>query len=121
MPDLSNDVSKGWWLTSPEPEIARQVIVMDYYVTLRKDIIIIILTNMLKKVIRKKQMRDYNLSGNVQGELEGSTAEIEQNKHSASVGAVDKNFHVSATTLQCHVNTESRIGAGRPTGKGQAT
>ena len=33
MPDLSNDVSKGWWLTSPKPEIARQIIVADYYVT----------------------------------------------------------------------------------------
>ena len=33
MLDLSNDVSKGWWLTSPEPEIACQVIVADYYVT----------------------------------------------------------------------------------------
>ena len=32
MPDLSNDISKGWWLTSPKPEIARQIIVADYYV-----------------------------------------------------------------------------------------
>ena len=49
MLDLSNDVSKGWWLTSPETEIARQVIVADYYVTPREEFIIIILINMLQK------------------------------------------------------------------------
>ena len=53
--------------------------------------------------------------------LRAALREIEQNKHSASVQAVDKNSDVSATTLQGHVNTENRIGAGRPTGKGLAT
>ena len=53
--------------------------------------------------------------------LKAALREVEQNKHSASVGAVDKNFDVSATILRRHVNTESRIGAGRPTGKSLAT
>ena len=52
--------------------------------------------------------------------LKAALREIEQNKHSASVGAVDKNFDVPATTLRRHVNTESCIGADRPTGKGLA-
>ena len=53
--------------------------------------------------------------------LNAALREIEQNKHSTSVRAVGKNFIVSATTLQRHVNTESRIGAGQPTGYGLAT
>ena len=52
--------------------------------------------------------------------LKAALREIEQNKNSASVGAVDKNFDVSATTLRRHVNTESHIGAGRTAGRGLA-